>query len=63
VQLPRALPALAAGATASALSTAAALRFERRVRLPAAAWAAYRVALAALVWARSDRPLRENQRR
>jgi undecaprenyl-diphosphatase len=63
VQRPRALPALAAGAAASALSTAAALRFERRVRLPAAAWAAYRVGLAALVWARSDRPLRENQRR
>jgi undecaprenyl-diphosphatase len=55
--------ALGAGAVAATVSSAAALRFERRVRAPAAVWAAYRVGLAALVWARSDRSLRENRRR
>ena len=43
------LAALAVGAVASAASTAAALRLARRVSVPPAAWAAYRVALAAAV--------------
>ena len=59
--------ALAVGAAAAAGSTAAALRFRRRVRVPATAWAAYRTGLAAVVWAavgrRSDRGLRQNRRR
>jgi undecaprenyl-diphosphatase len=45
----RTLAALAAGAVASAVSTAAVLRLERRAALPPAAWAAYRTGLAAAV--------------
>src|SRR4051812_2878505 len=40
---------LAAGALASAASTAAALRLQRRASLPAVAWAAYRTGLAIAV--------------
>jgi undecaprenyl-diphosphatase len=43
------LVALAAGAGASFVSSAAVLRLERRVTMPASAWAAYRCALAAVV--------------
>ena len=43
------LATLAAGAMASAVSTAAALRLQRRASVPPAAWAAYRTALAVAV--------------
>jgi hypothetical protein len=47
--------ALAAGAAAAAVSTAAALRFERAAT-PLAAWAAYRTALAATIARGARRP-------
>jgi undecaprenyl-diphosphatase len=46
---PREAATLAVGALASAASTAVALRLQRRASVPPAAWAAYRVALAAAV--------------
>ncbi len=45
----RAVLALGAGAATAALSTAAALRAQRRVAAPPVVWAAYRVALAGVV--------------
>jgi undecaprenyl-diphosphatase len=63
------LRALGAGAAAAALSTAAALRLERRAAAPASVWAAYRCALAAAVAGElarrraSDRRLGHNRAR
>ena len=56
-----ALAALGAGTLAAALSTAAARALTRRHEPPAAAWAAYRLALAGAVL--SDRGVRHNGRR
>jgi undecaprenyl-diphosphatase len=57
-----AMTAFGAGMAASAFSTLAALRLQRRVSVPPAIWAAYRTGLAAAVIA-ADRRVRHNRSR
>jgi undecaprenyl-diphosphatase len=58
----QAVVALGAGAATAALSTAAALRAQRRVSAPPAVWAVYRAVLAGVVIA-ADRRVRHNRKR
>ena len=58
----RAVAALGAGTVAAAASTLVALRVERDASLPPAAWAAYRVGVAAAVTL-ADRRVRHNRKR
>ncbi len=53
---------IAPAVTSVDANAAAALRLERAITVPPAAWAAYRAALAVAVLA-SDRRLRQNRRR